>query len=69
MFGRWKLSNPLLNRIFNALLIDVQYTLLFQGTKEFWPEVPSRQVAWGVNPSHNDYNLVRNLVPVTSEKP
>ena len=32
MVGRRKLPDPSLNRIFNALSIDVQYTLSFQWT-------------------------------------
>ena len=40
MVGRRKLPNPLLNRIFNALSIGVQYTLSFQwisfGLKCLW---------------------------------
>ena len=33
MVGGGKLPDPLLNRIFNSLSIDVQYTLSFQWTK------------------------------------
>ena len=65
MVGCGKLPDPSLNSIFNAVSIDIHYTLSFQWTNfDLNSLLPTRQASRRVKPCRNDYNLIWILVTV-----